>query len=187
MLPATIQAIWNAVAGGNSQNAYESSTGVGTYGMGQSPTGLFDNKPSTTYTSRGNISNSNSPLAGLNTGFYVTVGPCLSVLHGFVFTTYTGSSARDPLDITIEGSGSASNLNLGTSWQLIYSGTSGLFPDPGRRLPGTLQSISFIQSYQSYRILVTSKRSNTSNSVSYGGVQFYGRYITDTTPMSGKC
>ena len=185
-LPATAQAIWDAVAGGNSQNAVESSTGIGTYGVGQSPARLFDNSPSTAYTSRGNISNSNSPFAGLNTGFYVTVGPCLSVLLGFVFTTNTVNLARDPLAITIEASGGTSNLNLGTSWQVIYSGTSGLSPDPGRGLPGTFQSIPFIQGYQSYRILITSKRSNSSNSVSYSKVQLYGRYFTDTTPISGK-
>jgi hypothetical protein len=77
--------------------------------------------------------------------------------------------------ITIEGSNqSSSALLFGSSWTLIYNGSSGLDSDPGRYTFGLTQFISNnVISYESYRLLITSKRS-LSNAVQYSEVQFLG-------------
>lgn len=82
---------------------------------------------------------------------------------------------RDPLTITIEGSNqSISALMLGSSWTLIYNGSTGLNPDPGRNNSGIIQNMSNNTSwYTSYRILVTSKR-HISDAVHFGEIELLG-------------
>jgi hypothetical protein len=166
-------------------NATGNSTGMGTYLVNDGPDNLFDNSSKTMYTSRGNSSDASKSYAGLNTGFYVTVGPCPSVLLGFFFTTTDSSVTFDPQTITIEGSDSV-NLNIGTSWTLIYSGPTGLADVADRGSDGIYESIDNSNTYKSYRFLVTSKRGPNGQFVSYSEVKLYGRYIVGTTPSPGK-
>jgi len=167
-------------------DATQASAGIGTYFNNQPPTTLFDNSSLTKYTSRGNSSSGRNAVAGLQTGFYFTVGPCSSVLVGFVFTTYASGRERDPQNITIEGSNSMSNLDLGISWVLIYVGASGIDNTTGRETDGAYQSILNPVRYRSYRILITSKQGPLSDSVSYSEVKLFGRYIRGSIPTSGS-
>ncbi len=73
------------------------------------------------------------------------------------------------MKIIIEGSNeNGSALTVGSSWTLIYHGTSGLNPDPGRFTMGTLIILpNVLMSFKSYRLLITSKRAvQTSTSCS---------------------
>jgi hypothetical protein len=62
--------------------------------------------------------------------------------------------------LTIEGSNANNTiLGLGSSWTLIYNGTTGLTVHPGYNKPGLVQLVrSDVLSYSSYRFLFTSKR-----------------------------
>jgi hypothetical protein len=63
---------------------------------------------------------------------------------------------------------------LGSSWTLIYNGSSGLDTDPGRYNDGKVQYIpNNAIWYTSYRILTTSKRGNDT-AVQYGEVSLFG-------------
>ena len=177
VLPSTIQGIWNAVAGGNSSFATALALGAGTYPSDRSPDQLFDDLNNTCYASRGNSIIGSNSIAGLNTGFYVSMAACSPVLDGFIIQTCNEDSSRDPIKITIEGSNKNSSLNLGSSWTLIYNGSTGLDTNPGRQTNGLYQTISNTNSYKNYRLLVTSKRGSQSDFVSYSAVKFYGHYI----------
>lgn len=111
---------------------------------------------------------------GLNTGFYRTLPRGASLIIGFQICTPGSTPARDPITITLEGSNQpASVLPLGSSWSLIYSGSSGLAIDPGRLSCGIPQLFSNSIWYLSYRFLVTSKRGSDS-STWYSDVLFIG-------------
>jgi hypothetical protein len=136
---------------------------VGTYWPTQPPIDAFDNDLTTEYTNHGNCNYSSSTQSitcGTNTGFYLTLQSGPMILIGFYFGTNTLYSKRDPLTITIEGSNlNGSALTFGSSWTLIYNGNSGLIPNPGRSAWGKLQTLSSVSiSFESFRILVTSKR-----------------------------
>jgi len=79
------------------------------------------------------------------------------------------------MTITIEGSIQPSSaLLLGSSWTLLYNGSSGLDSDPGRSSEGVIETVTnIISSYNSYRLLVTSKR-NSSNAVQYSEIELFG-------------
>lgn len=166
--------IWNTLAGGLSTLAVNNLTGVGTYYAGQSPTNLFDNKFTTRYTSRGNSSSGINVLAGLNTGFHVTIARCQPTLAMFRFATASNGSsdARDPLTVTVEGTNCTTLLNC-TSWTLLYTGTTGLDTVTNRSTYGDFQTIPSPQTFPSYRFLITQKR-NTSDFVAYSEVELYG-------------
>ena len=78
------------------------------------------------------------------------------------FCTENDLPLRDPLTVTLEGSNqNGSTLLLGSSWTLIYNGTTGLDVDPGRGSLGVRQTFfSNVIAYSSYRILITWKRGN---------------------------
>jgi hypothetical protein len=167
-----VESLWDTFAGGISTIATENSTGVGTYYTGQSADNLFDGSTTTAYSSRGN-SGTTSAIAGLNTGFYVTIAQCQSTLVTFRFATTSNQlAARDPIAVTVEGT-SCSDLSTCTNWTLLYNGTTGLDNVTNRSTYGPFQSIPSPQSFASYRFLVTAKR-NISNFVSYSEVQLYG-------------
>ncbi|CAF3462899.1 unnamed protein product [Rotaria sp. Silwood1] len=170
----SVQALWNTFAGGISTIATANTSGVGTYVPNQSPDLLFDNKTSTKYTSRGNSSSGNNSIAGLNTGFYLTISQCQPTLVKFRFATAaTGSSAdRDPTAITVEGTNCYLLVNC-TNWTLIYAGPTGLESFVNRSTYGPFQTISSPQIFTSYRFLVTAKRS-ISDYVAYSEVELYG-------------
>jgi len=101
-----------------------------------------------------------APAPGVGTGFYVT--PAISnasVAIGILFATANDSPTRDPITITLEGC-NVDALDIGSSWTLIYNGSTGISPtvDPGRMQYVAQQNFSNTIAYRSYRLLVTSQR-----------------------------
>ena len=159
----TVYGVWNTSAGGNSidvsignYNAYE-----GKHTSGEGPSNVFDQNANSKFLVSGDcMCGNNTALCGVKTGIYLTLVRGATLLTGVQFCTGNDGAERDPMTITIEGSNdiSSSALTLGSSWTLIYSGTTGLITDPGRRANGTIQYFSNSSWYKSYRILVTTKR-----------------------------
>lgn len=134
----------------------------GSYWSTEPPQAVFDNNITTAYTSHGSCNSSfisSSITCGQNTGLYFTQknGPIIFV--AFYFVTNPLYWERDPATVTIEGSNlNGSALTLGTSWTLIYNGSTGLNNGLGRSISGTLQMLPNIPiPFASYRILITSK------------------------------
>jgi hypothetical protein len=169
-----VQPLWNTVAGGISTIATANSSGVGTYFTGQGPDNLFDDNFNTKYTSRGNSSSGTNAIAGLNTGFYVTVAQCQPTLVQFRFATANNASsvARDPITVTVEGT-NCNTLETCTNWTLLYNGTTGLDSFTNRSTYGPFETIPSPQTFTSYRFLITAKR-NSSDYVAYSEVELYG-------------
>ncbi len=177
-----IYAIWNTTAGGNSTASNSDQTG-GAYGL--LPANAIDNSIYSKYLNFGNGSESESSATkGVGTGFYVTPSMGASILTGLYIGTAEDAPERDPMSITIEGSNATEDaLTLGSSWTLIYSGTSGVATDPGRNAWGSLVSLaSNSTSYTSYRLLITGQR-DVSNCMQYGEVAFKGNAIPEPTSL----
>lgn len=166
------QPLWNTIASGDGYIAVEGASGAGTYYTAQPVTNLFDAKLTSKFTSRGNSSSGNNLVAGINTGFHVTIAQCLPTLVQFRFATTDTGIERDPIMITVEGA-SSGNLLSGSSWTLIYTGPSGLENVTARATYGPYQTITSPGIFSSYRFLVTSKR-NSSLFVSYTEVDLMG-------------
>lgn len=156
----TVFGIWNTTAGGDSSPS-TSGSGMGNYIPGEGPLAIFDNLNQTKYTSLGACTAGMYALnCGENTGLYFIShdGPVL--LISVQFRTANNIIERDPLTTTIEGSNQPSALlTLGSSWTLLYSGTTGLDSILDRHTWGPAQLVwanSIL--YSSYRILITSKR-----------------------------
>ena len=163
----TILALYNTTAGG--------STG-GKNGSWWQPTehtpSAIDHNVGTKYL---NKALGGSAGAGINTGFYVI--PSISnatVVLGLHFATANDCPERDPISVTLEGSNS-SDLDLGSSWTLIYNGSTGISAssDPGRMVYAPQQRFLNTVPYKSYRLLVTSKRGND-NCVQYSEAHIIG-------------
>ena len=157
-----LQAIWNTTAGGDSLPSTPGWT-TGTYWPSEPANDLFDGNLSTPYTNHGMCNSSASSRTlecGENTGLYLTLKNTSIVLAAFLVGTNNWLSSRDPLTFTVEGSNlHGTALTLGTSWTLIYNGSSGLVPDPGLARLGTLVLLDNpSMSFGSYRFLTTSKR-----------------------------
>ena len=103
--------------------------------------------------------------------------PYPALLTAIRFATGSGNNSADPLTITIEGSNRlAADLYLGSSWTLIYNGSTGLSNVMARAMFGSMQYLSSNSNwFSSYRVLVTAKR-NAGSGVQYGGVELYGYY-----------
>lgn len=155
----TVYGIWNTVAGGNSTAASVGTT-AGTYYTGETPMNACDDNFGTVYTNFGACTSTTYlTTCGTKTGFYRTPSRGASLVFGFQVCTGGGLNVRDPMTVTLEGSNQPSAaLVLGSSWTLIYSGTSGLDNDPGRTACGPPQLFQNSVWYKSYRFLVTSKR-----------------------------
>ena len=138
---------------------------AGQYWPSQSSGNLFDGHLTGAYTKHGycDLTVSATLLCGVNTGFYLTLNDGPFTLAGFYVGTENVDTARDPLTCTIEGSNAAGgSLPTGSSWTLIYNGSTGIDPDPGRNVYGALQRISIASPpFKSYRFLVTSVRGYT--------------------------
>lgn len=173
-----IYGLWDTTAGGNSDLS-SPGNGPGNYNPVETPQNIFDNISTTKYTSFGNCSNNNTIISlscGINTGFYIVLQSCPSLLIAFRFRTGNDVPARDPLLVTIEGSNRNSSLLSGSSWILIYKGSTGLDSDPGRQQFGSIQSLSNnLHWFKSYRILVSQKR-GSSDAVQYADVELFGYY-----------
>ncbi|CAF1416924.1 unnamed protein product [Rotaria sordida] len=173
----SIVGICNTIAGG--------STGAVnfSYPSNENPANAIDGSLSTKYLNGGDSSPScsGSSAGGINTGFYVT--PTISnasVAIGLLFATAADSPSRDPITVTLEGTNATGTtaLDLGSSWTLIYSGSTGISSstDPGRQTYVSQQNFSNTIAFESYRLLITSKR-GTANSAQYAEAHIIGYII----------
>ncbi|CAF1399896.1 unnamed protein product [Rotaria magnacalcarata] len=153
----TVYAVWNTTAGSDS-NLASNGTGIGKYYPGEGPGNICDRNTSTKYASFGNCNStaSGSPTCSRNTGFYLTLQRGTSLLVAFRFATANSYPQRDPLMITIEGSNSNSiELTRGSSWTLLYNGSSGISTNQTRLTYGSTQWLPKNSTrYASYRFLV---------------------------------
>ncbi len=136
---------------------------------------MFDGNCNTEYTNFGACNDSINFLEyGTNTGFYLTLERGLSLLVSFRFCTST-KNWRDPLTITVEGSNQpSSTLILGSSWILIYNGSTGLSNNAGYCSYGSIVQVpDRAIRYASYGLLITSK-SSIGFAAQYSEVEFYG-------------
>ena len=160
--------IWNATMGGDSLDATLGRNN-GQYPVPQEgPASAHDYDVSTKYNSYGNANlSTSSPVAGVGTGFYVTmtIGAC--VVTGIQFATANDASSRDPITMILEGSNvvNTSLLSKGSSWTLIYSGPTGISNAsiPPRTTYVDPQNFTNTASYTSYRFIMTSQRSSDTN------------------------
>lgn len=175
-VPTTVNvsAVWNTTAGQNSLPAIPGNN-TGNYWSGHWPKNVFDGNWTSVFASFG-VGNFNAltPSGGLNTGVYLTIPAGSFVLKAFRFITTRNVWPRDPLKVTIEGSNLAgSALTLGSSWTLIYNGTTGLDINPGRSQPGVRQMLSdTTQAFSSYRFLIIERRGNAV-CVDYAEIELY--------------
>jgi hypothetical protein len=197
----SIHGIWNTTAGQDS-----SSINLSDYGEGGSPpyqdvSKAIDNDILTKHVSYGDGRNIyHSITAGHNTGFYI-IPTQLSILTHLCWATSSelNETARDPISskfeidnnnfsysiilVTIEGSNETltSKLNCGSSWSLIYRGTSGLDDHLDRSAYKLVPLDPLLRTstspFRSYRLLVVQKR-GSEDSVQYSEAQLFG-YIVD--------
>jgi hypothetical protein len=129
------------------------------------PQYAIDSDVTTKYFNFGSYGNYYTPVddAGNNTGFFVV--PSIShstVARALLFATANDNPNRDPITVTLEGSQATDNatLQMGSSWTLIYSGSTGISPivDPGRNTYVLQQFFPNKIRYASYRLLITSQR-----------------------------
>ncbi len=171
----TIIGLYNTTAGG--------STGGfnGTYASpSQMPQQAMDDSLTTKYLNTGQLGGYNKSVngPGIGTGFLVI--PSISnstIACGLLFATADDDPNRDPITVTLEGSNETliEALNNGSSWTLIYSGSTGInaVNSPDRKTNGTQQNFPKKGPFASYRLLITSKR-NDSNSVQYSEARIMG-------------
>jgi len=95
---------------------------------------------------------------GIGSGLVVNVRSAV-VVTAFQIATANDESGRDPLSITIEGSNQVHAEEEGSSaFTLLYSGSTGLKADPGRKAWGPAVVFENTTAYRTYRMLVTTKR-----------------------------
>ena len=163
----TIVALYNTTVGGSTGG--KNGSWWQTY---EHTPNAIDHNVSTKYL---NKALGRSTEAGINTGFHVT--PSISnatVVLGLRFATSDFIPERDPISVTLEGSNS-SDLDMGSSWTLIYNGPTGIDAsvNPGCMVYVPQQNFSNTVPYKSYRLLVTSKRAN-STCVQYSEAHIIG-------------
>lgn len=158
----TPYSIWNTTAGSDST---PSPSGLSVFPLlpSNGASNLFDRNTATKYSNDGFCALLGGlvfPDCGSSLGLFLTLARGRSLLVAFRMATTTGSASFDPLEVTIEGSnGPSFLLNRGSSWSLIYNGTTGLESDPGRARFGLTQWLTTNERiFSSYRILITSKR-----------------------------
>ena len=114
----------------------------------------------------------------MDTGLYwTTISPYSSILvTAFRLAAATSLYPRDPLTITIEGSNvTYTNLHLGSSWHLIYTGSSGLGNATTPGTWGALKQVTNTNRYCSFRVLATSKR-GSDVAVQFFEIQLHGHF-----------
>ncbi|CAF1121265.1 unnamed protein product [Rotaria sordida] len=126
-----INAIYNTSAGGDSTPS-TSGSGIGQYPSSESPQHTCNGNITDKHLNFGPCSSSTTATnCGLNTGFYITPQQGASLITGIKICTANDNSLRDPITITFEGSNSSgASRTIGSSWTLLYNGTSGLSVDP---------------------------------------------------------
>ena len=169
-----VTGLWNTVASDNSTVSLPGNCS-GCFWPTEYPEAALD-QTNLRYINFGACGRYNSNLGcGENTGLHLILRRGPSLLVYMIIRTGVSLPAWDPLTITIEGSNERpSSLFFGSSWTLIYSGSSGLLVDPGRSQFG--QQINMIGNtvwYSSYRILVTTKR-GVGSATQFGEIELYG-------------
>jgi hypothetical protein len=154
-------AIWNTTAGANSMTA---SAGYGRGGVpsGSEPDKVFDGGNGTYYIAFGDCDTfgiNNMSVCGMHTGLHLTLQSGPSLLVAFRLCTGVVSPHGNPRILTIEGSNEPNmNLRYGSSWTLLYRGTSGISNETDPKSFGDTQLMTQNAAwFSSYRILVTSK------------------------------
>jgi hypothetical protein len=146
-------------------------------GSHENPPKAIDRNITTKYFNHGGRGGYGTPVVapGVGTGFYVTPRASnASVAVALRFATANDRVARDPLGVTLEGT-NATNLDLGSSWRLIYNGSTGISVTPilSRLTYGIQQNFSNTVAYRSYRLLITAQR-GTDDAVQYSEVEIIG-------------
>lgn len=173
----TLEGLWNTIAGGDGTLSTP-GTDSGNYIPNEGPRNAFDKSYSNKFLSFGHCNSSQSShslTCGLNTGFHLTLNKGAIILKGFRFSTANDEMDRDPISVTFEGSNETNSTALlfGSSWTLIYNGTSGLDADPGRQKYGQVISILYnVVAYASYRILTIKKR-GINRAVQYAELELF--------------
>ncbi|CAF3874554.1 unnamed protein product [Rotaria magnacalcarata] len=141
----TVYALWNTTAGSDS-NLASNGTGIGKYYSVHGPDTVFDCNTVTKYVNFGDCNNTRGA------SFLVT----------FRLATANSYPQRDPLIISIEGSNSNSTeLTRGSSWTLLYNGSSGISKNQTRFTYGSTQWLPKHSAwYASYRFLVNLAMNN---------------------------
>ena len=162
------------MVGGDSLASVPGST-AGTYPATEPPYKVCDESLLTKSLNFGDCtSTSVLSTCGVNSGFYITPRRGASLVTAFRLCTANDIPTRDPTSITLEGSNqNAADLDLGSSWTLIYQGVSGLSVDPGRSTCGDKMFFSNTITFTSYRFLVVGKR-GAENSFQLSELQFFG-------------
>ncbi|MGN6724337.1 MAG: alpha-L-fucosidase, partial [Tepidisphaeraceae bacterium] len=145
----SVVGVKNTQAGGAS-----TLSAAGDYGGGnrdeEPPTAACDGDPATKYY---NQAPGQDGKRGLGSGLLITHNAGPVVMDGITFTTANDRPARDPVQITIEGSNDPDAMTAGNhSFTLLYRGTSGLDADPGRSIAGKVVSFQNDQPYRTYRV-----------------------------------
>ncbi|CAF0776597.1 unnamed protein product [Adineta ricciae] len=166
--------IYNTSVGSNSKAATPGRE-EGKYVPEESPEKVFDGLLSTKYLSFGPCYEGHRPdsACGLYTGLYLELERGPTLVNGLKICTANDSNVRDPTAVSLEGSNAkGNNLTLGSSWILLYKGTSGIVIDPGRGKCGSIQYFNNTVEYSSYRFLVSGNRKPT-YCVQYSEVKLY--------------
>ena len=172
-----IVAIYNTKAG-------QSISGIdGVYPAAESHINAIDNNLTTKYLNFGGPAcpTCQGTTEGIDTGYIIV--PLISnttIARAILFATADDFFERDPLRVTLEGATTSDTtlLSQGSSWNLIYNGSTGINPniDPGRKVYGTPQNFFNTIPYRSYRLLVTSRR-DLANSVQYAESHILGYVV----------
>lgn len=173
----TIFAVWNTSVGRNSSSSLVGYS-TGNYHPLHNPEKAFDDDTRNKHINYGSCNDSGAtaaPSCGQNTGLYLSPKRGISLLLGFRFCTADSYSDRDPMVVTLEGSNKSSNeLTTGSSWSLIYNGTSGLSTVLSRSICEDIQWLPDNSVwYTSYRILISKKRAS-GNFVQYSELELFG-------------
>ncbi|MGE5610593.1 MAG: PEP-CTERM sorting domain-containing protein, partial [Bacillota bacterium] len=95
---------------------------------------------------------------------------------------------RDPISFTLEGCNDPNARTEGFSaWIPIAYGLTGLSSDPGRntwQAAGSEASFANTTAYTSYRLLITTVRTGSTNSMQVGEVEFLGAAVPEPASLS---
>jgi lysophospholipase L1-like esterase len=147
------------------------------------PAAATDGDASTKYLNQSH-DGSNNP--GINSGLVVTPKVGSSIVTSVLFTAANDVPDRDPTTFTLEGSNDADAMAEGAKgFTLIYEGTTGMGQDPGRGNPGDIVKFTNATAYKTYRILITSIRSQQADSVQYAEIQLFGTIASSNGTATG--
>ncbi|HEX2971078.1 MAG TPA: hypothetical protein VHP11_02025 [Tepidisphaeraceae bacterium] len=153
-------------------------TGGGQHPAGEPASAAIDNNQATKYLNFGRTS----------VGFAVTPSMGATYVTGLRFSAANDAPERDPISFTLEGCNSPDALTEGfNGWTPIAYGFTGLTENPGRnawQLVGTEASFADAVPYTSYRLLITTVRTGSANSMQVGEVELLGCAVPEPASLS---